>query len=69
MVFKYLSHHYILDRSIVFIVDHEFDSLLDCDRASMYLTSFFDEMQPEEKYGFISLSTKLNRNEIMLEKK
>ena len=29
VVFKYLSHHYILDRSIVFIVDHNFDTPLD----------------------------------------
>ena len=29
VVFKYLSHHYILDRSIVFIADHDFDNPLD----------------------------------------
>ena len=41
---KYLSHHYILDRSIVFIVDNDFDDSIAYDRAYKYLIDFFDEM-------------------------
>ena len=56
MILNYLSHHYILDRSIVFIVDNDFDDSIAYDRAFKYLIDFFDEMQPTEKYGFLTLS-------------
>ena len=32
-VYKYLSHHYILKRSVVFIVDAQFDSVVYRDKA------------------------------------
>ena len=56
MIYRYLNHHYILERSIVFIVDQDFDTEIEKKRASNYLIQFFDSLQPTDKFGFISLS-------------
>ena len=32
-IYKYLSHHYILKKSVVFIVDSQFDSVIYKDKA------------------------------------
>ena len=41
MVYKYLSHHYVLRRSVVFIVDTEFSSVIYHDKANKYVSKFF----------------------------
>ena len=41
MIYKYLSHHYVLRRSVVFIVDTEFSSVIYHDKANKYVWKFF----------------------------
>ena len=40
-IYKYLSHHYILRRSVVFIVDTEYDSVVYRDKAMKNVLNFF----------------------------
>merc|ERR1712060_88910 len=59
---QFLSHHYVLQRSIIFIVDIDYSSIFYKEKASQYVASFFDSMQPTELFGYINLS---NRGEEM----
>mmetsp|Transcript_4884 Transcript_4884/g.5959 ORF Transcript_4884/g.5959 Transcript_4884/m.5959 type:complete len:198 (+) Transcript_4884:1357-1950(+) len=69
-IYKYLSHHYILKRSIVFIVDSQFDSVIFRDKVQKYVRDFFDGMDEEDYFGYISLDQKGGlTDEITLEKK
>ena len=40
-IYKFLSHHYILRRSVVFIVDTEYDSVVYRDKAMKNVRNFF----------------------------
>ena len=42
MIYRYLSHHYILRRSVVFIVDTEFSGLAYHDKANKWVKKIFD---------------------------
>ena len=68
-VYKFLGHHYILRRSVVFIVDTDFD--LEAHRATTasYVCTFFDKLSSEDHFGYISLDEGDYRNRIKLEKK
>ena len=55
-IYKWLSHYYIKRRSVVFIVDTQFDSMIYRDRAMAYLRTFFKHrLDGEDYFGFISL--------------
>ena len=69
-IYKYLSHHYILRRSVVFIVDSQYDSVFFRDKAMSYTREYFDKQLDENDYfGFIPLSSQGLKNEIMLEQR
>ena len=55
MIYKYLSHHYVLRRSVVFIVDTEFTGVFYHDKANKYVKRVFDKLDPEDYFGYISL--------------
>ena len=58
MIYKYLSHHYVLRRSVVFIVDTEFTGVFYHDKANKYVRRVFDKLDPEDYFGYISLGKK-----------
>lgn len=66
-IYKYLSHHYILKRSVVFIVDSQFDSVLYRDKAMKYVSQFYGQLTDEDYFGYISLDSSNYRDEIILE--
>ena len=68
-VYKYLSHHYVLKRSVVFIVDSDFSSEVHKEKAHHYLNNFFEKMELSDYFGFIGLSKSSNNDEIVLEEK
>ena len=64
-IYKYLSHHYILRRSVIFIVDSQYDSVFFRDKAMKYTKEFFEnELDSEDYFGFIPLSSQSLKNEI-----
>lgn len=70
-IYKYLSHHYILRRSVVFIVDTQFDSFVYRDKAMKYVNEVFrHRLDDEDYFGFISLdySKQASEDEILIEK-
>ena len=69
VVYKFLSHHYILKRSIVFIVDTDYSSDTYKQIAGRYVMSFFGSMQPTDCFGYIRLGYKSDDDEILLEPK
>ena len=50
-----LSHHYILRKSVVFIVDTEYSSVIYQDMANRYAKKFFKELDGQDYFGYISL--------------
>ena len=61
-IYKYLSHHYILKRSVVFIVDAQFDSIAYAAKAANLTSTFFESMSPTDHFGYISLGRNQNNN-------
>ena len=69
-VYKHLAHHYILQRSVVFIVDTEFDCSFFKDTVMNQINKFFDGLKANDQFGFIPInSNKSDNSEIILEKK
>lgn len=57
-IYKWLSHHYILRRSVVFIVDCQYDSVVYRDKAMKFVRSFYkNKLDDEDFFGFISLDS------------
>ena len=55
-IYKWLSHHYIRRRSVVFIVDTQFDSVVYRDKAMKYVRSFYrNRLNEHDYFGYISL--------------
>jgi len=57
-IYKYLSHHYVLRRSICFIVDTEFSGIFYHDKANKYVKQVFESLHNEDYFGYISLARK-----------
>ena len=71
-IYKWLSHYYIQRRSVVFIVDTQFDSFFFRDRVMKYVNDYFsDELDDKDYFGFISLdeATRAGHDEIILDKR
>ena len=68
-VYKCLSHHYVLKRSIVFIVDTDFSNDIYKQMAANHVCTFFNSMSPTDCFGYISLGKESAGNEILLEPK
>ena len=66
-VYTHLSHHYILRRSIVVIVDTEFESMVYADAAMYHIRRFFEQLDDEDYFGFINLDSVHKREEVTLE--
>ena len=67
-IYKYLSHHYILQRSVIIIVDSSFDSMAYSSMAAGITHAFFDRMPASDYFGLISLG-RGNTDHIPLEQK
>ena len=50
-----LSHHYIMRKSIVFIVDTEYNSVIYQDMANKYVREQFKDLDNQDYFGYISL--------------
>ena len=69
MIYKYLSHHYVLRRSVVFIVDTEFTGMFYHEKANMYVKRIFKKLDKEDYFGYISLGKKRFEEQSPLQKK
>ena len=67
-VYKYLSHYYIIKRSVIFIVDTHFKSMALWEKAGLLTRDFFESMSPADHFGYISLG-KTRNNDIKIEPK
>jgi len=71
-IYKWLSHHYIRRRSVVFIVDSKFDSVVYRDKAIKYVKDFYSQdLGKHDYFGFISLddSKQATIDEIILQER
>ena len=50
-----MSHHYVLRRSICFIVDTEYSGIFYHEKANKYVKQVFESLDDEDYFGFISL--------------
>ena len=64
-----MSHHYIQRRSVVFIVDTQFDSVVYRDKALRYVEKFYSKLDGQDHFGYISLNSPqdMTKDEIRLE--
>ena len=69
MIYKHLSHHYVLKRSVVFIVDTEFSSVFYHYMANRQVKKFFKQLDNEDYFGYISLGDKDIMDQSQLQKK
>ena len=69
IVYKHLSHHYILERSIVLIADFHYDSFAIKEKATKLITRFFDSLSLDDSFGFICLNNNTENLEIPLDRK
>ena len=58
MIYQFLSHHYVLRRSVVFIVDTEFSSVFYHYMANRQVKKFFKKLDDQDYFGYISLGEK-----------
>lgn len=58
VIYKYLSHHYIMQRSVIFIVDTHFSSQIYTDLAKDIVLNTFEALDTEDYFGYISLEKK-----------
>ena len=56
MIYKFLSHHYVLKRSVCFIVDTEFSGIFYHEKANEYVRKVFNSLDSEDYFGYISLA-------------
>ena len=71
-IYKWLSHHYIQRRSVVFIVDSQFDSVFYREKVMKYVKNFFgNQLNDKDYFGFISLedSEQACLDEIIIERR
>ena len=64
-----MARHYILRRSVVFIVDNHFDSVVYSDLALDIVKNLFKELDDKDYFGYIPINSQFkDHHEIMLEK-
>lgn len=68
-IYDMLSHHYILRKSVVFIVDTEFSSVVYMERANRYVKEFFNGLNGKDHFGYISLGKDAQLEQFPLEQK
>ena len=54
-IYRHLARHYILRRSVVFIVDNYFDSMVYQDLAFCTIEHVFKRLDGDDYFGFIPL--------------
>jgi len=55
---RYLAHHYIERRSVVFIVDSTFASYAMLSSAFTFVKEVFDELSDNDNFGYIFMDHK-----------
>ena len=68
-IYDMLSHHYVLRKSVVFIVDTEYSSVIYQDLASKYVQSIFKGLDGQDYFGYISIGKNSGLDLCHLEKK
>ena len=68
-LYQYLSHHYVQKRSIVIIVDTDYESSVYKDKAFRYVDYCFKKLNPTDSFGLISIGKYATDNDIELEEK
>ena len=66
---NHLKHHYIQQRSVVFIVDTYFESFEYNQIAREQVFNFFDQLGDEDYFGLINLDPNSHTSDITLERK
>jgi len=70
VIYDILSHHYIHKKSVVFIVDTEFSSVIYRDLANKYVKNFFkNNLTDKDHFGYISLGKDAQLDQMILETK
>ena len=64
-IHRHLSRHYILKRSIVFIVDQDFSSTVLREQAMKIVLDTFDSMPPTDQFGLLHLRKPRNSSVIL----
>jgi len=64
MIYKYLSHHYIQRRSVVFIIDHNSFSKFYWDKAVQFIRDKFKGLHSTDYFGLVSIGEQLNDEEV-----
>lgn len=64
-----LSHHYILRKSVVFIVDTEYCGASYQSKANSYLMRNFKALNGQDYFGYINLGKHARGEKFILEKK
>ena len=67
MVYDMLSHHYILRKSVVFIVDTEYSSIRFQQKANKYVMDYFKKLDSKDYFGYISLGKNSCSRKFVLE--
>ena len=55
-IYKFLGHHYIQRRSVVFIVDNEYSGVYYHEKTNKFVNKVFSRLDEEDHFGYISLS-------------
>lgn len=69
VIYDILSHHYIHRKSVVFIVDTEYSSVIYRDLANKYVKKFFKNLSGKDHFGYISLGKDAMLDQFNLEAK
>ena len=68
-IYDMLSHHYVLRKSVVFVVDTEYSSVIYQDLANKYVKSIFKGLDGQDYFGYISIGKNSGLDQCNLEKK
>ena len=66
-IFQHLSRHYITKRSVVLIVDTAFENMTQKKMVNKKVFKFFEQLDDQDYFGCITLDSKNEGGEIMLE--
>ena len=66
-IYKYLSHHYVGRKSVVFIVDQKFHSDKYLSIVNSQVLHYFNQLNREDYFGYIQIGVKYGQEDLILE--
>lgn len=69
MIYTYLRHHYILEKSIVVIIDDTFSSFYFQKLANQIAKTLLEKLEPTDHFGAIQMTKNLEDDNVKLEEK